>query len=254
MVAREVLSLIVSLPRDGVAVLNADDPLVAEMAGHTKARVVTYGQDLQADVRLSRLSRLSPKGFGCEIIVAGQSFEWHQRHLVSRHQLSLLLSAVAVAHVLKLDMHAAIKRLQEYTPPKGQLSIEKGIHGITVIDDSFDASPESMMAALENLRAVPARRRIAVIGDITDLGSEDFAVHKKIGKLAGETAHIVIVVGERMREAGAEAVFVGADVHHFDKSQDVGKWLVDFLRQEDVVLVCGSRQMKMDAVISRLVA
>lgn len=278
MLAHEMTSLIATLPKEGTAVLFADDPLVSGMAVRTSANVVTFGQGFGADVRLLRIQRLSHGGFAGEVVVGGIVRDIHLRHVINRSQAIAILSALAVARIVGVDSDTAISRLQSFVPPVGHSKLVAGIHGCRVIDESHDASFESMLAALETLRSMPdnerredessrfrfagssivarkpntATRRIAVLGDITDLGHESYRVHKQIGKLAAEVAQVVVLVGEEMRHAGAEAIFHGADVHHFNKAQDVGKWLGDFLNSRDLVVVCGSKKMQMGEVLKRI--
>jgi len=278
MVAHEMTSLVTTLSKEGTAVLYTDDPLISAMATLTPANVMSYGEGFSADVRLLRLQRLSHGGLAGEIAIDGSVKDIHLRHVVNRSQAIALISALAVARTLGVDSDTAIQRLQAYVPPKGHSNLMAGLKGCRVIDDSHDASPESMLTALETLRAIPenasreseqsrfrvaggaivtqghsrAIRRVAILGDITDLGHESYRVHKDIGKLAAEVAQVVICVGQSMRHAAAEAIFHGADVHHFDDARNVGKWLVDFLNSHDLVLVCGSRTMQMDEVVRRI--
>lgn len=261
MVAHEHTSLVATLRKDATAILNGDDPLVAQMRTHTKANVITFGQGPEVDVRLTRAQRLPAgrqglphHGFACEINVMGRVCEVHVPNLINRQQLYVLLSALATAHVLSLDESRSASRLQGLTSPPGVMRLLPGARGALLLDDSYAATAEDTMIALESLRSLPGRRKIAIIGDVVDLGSEAFSWHKRIGKFAGEIAQVVVMVGEDVKDAGTEAVLVGADVHHFAHSEDVGKWLADFIHEGDVVLIKGSRVMRMEEVTRRLLA
>jgi UDP-N-acetylmuramyl pentapeptide synthase len=129
-----------------------------------------------------------------------------------------------------------------------------GRHDVRIIDDSANATPESLQQALETLRALPSRRRIAVLGDIANLGRATERLHREVGRQAAQTANMLIAVGEHMRTAGREALQRGIDVHHFDTPDDAGKWLADFLRAEDTVLVSGGREMQLGRLVERLVS
>lgn len=251
-VAHEVMPLVVSLKAKGLAILNADDPLILGMSEHTKARVVTFGHSPKADVKLMRATRLSSGGFVSEIMVGGKMYELHQKHLLSRRQLETSLAALALAHAMNSDMAQTVARLAALTPPAGCLKQETLRHSAAILDDSREASPESMMAALETLRALPARRKIAVLGDIGELGGESVLVHRTVGHLTGQVAQVAIFVGYNMREAGKRALSAGIDMHHFDQAADVGKWLEDFLHEGDLVLICGGREMQMGEIVRRL--
>jgi UDP-N-acetylmuramyl pentapeptide synthase len=235
----------------GYAVINGDEPLLAAAALHTRAHVITFGMSPEADITFSRLQR-SGEGLAGEIAVKGQAHEVHLPHILGRQQAHALLAVVGVAQALQLPLGPVIERLQTCKPPARQLQLVSGMRGARILDDTHDASLESALAALETLRALSARRRVAILGDITDLGGESYRAHKRLGKFAGEVAQVVIAVGREMRTGGAEAVFVGADVHHFDKAEDVGKWLQDFLQPEDLILITGSADMHMEKVVERL--
>ncbi|MEX1997469.1 MAG: UDP-N-acetylmuramoyl-tripeptide--D-alanyl-D-alanine ligase [Candidatus Andersenbacteria bacterium] len=254
MVAHEKMSLIVTLPRTGFAILNIDDPLVAPMAAHTQAKVVTFGVDDAATIRLVRIQRVADHGFAGEVRVAGRPYELYLPHLLTRQQTSAAVIAIAVAYVLKLDLAPVIAQLKELRPLPSRMQRLAGQSGALLLDASYTSSPETMADALRTLQALPARRRIAILGDITELGSLTQPCHRRLGTLAGKAAHIVIGVGEAMRVAGASAIRAGADVHHFEESADVGKWVSGFLRPGDVVLITGSRDMHMEQVVERLAA
>lgn len=254
MVAHEHASLVAALSKDATAILNTDDPLVEQMRHHTQAKVLTFGQNSEADVRLVRSQRLPHHGFACEVDVAGRVCELHVPHLVNRQQLFALLAALAVAHVLGTDEKSVANRIQNITPPAGVMRLLPGQRGALLLDDSYAASAEDTMIALESLRSIPGRRKIAILGDVVDLGGEAFGWHRRIGKFAGEIAQVVVTIGEHVKDAGTEAVLVGADVHHFKNSEDVGKWMGDYIHEGDVVLIKGSRQMRMEEVTRRLLA
>ncbi|MEX2055083.1 MAG: Mur ligase family protein, partial [Candidatus Andersenbacteria bacterium] len=252
MIAHEYASLVVTLLPEVTLVLNADDSLVLSLAEKTKARVVTYGSADGANVRLIRTQRLPHHGFACEVSVRGRTYELHLPQLITRRQISSLLAALAVATLAGTgDMQSVISKLQKLSAPPGRMRLLKGLNNALLVDDTYNATPEDMLGGLETLRSLPARRRIAILGDISDLGAEENRWHQKIGKFAGDVAHIVVLVGQAMRHAGTEALQKGVDVHHFDTSEDVGKWIAGYLQDGDVVLIKGSRSMHMEEVTRR---
>ncbi|MDP3997844.1 MAG: Mur ligase family protein [bacterium] len=258
MVAHEINSLPASLSDNATAILNIDDPLVADMAAHMRAHVITFGTDQAADIKLIRHTRLSHGGLAIEVNIAGKTYELHLRHILCRRQISSILAALAVANFYRLDLKATAARLQNFVPPSGRMRLTPGRRGARLLDDSYDASPESVLSGLETMRALSTSlnrssgRRISILGDITHLGSESFSVHKKTGKFAGELSHVFIAVGERMRDAATEGILVGADVHHFEDARDVGKWFADFIHQDDLIYITGSNDMNMTEVVKQL--
>ena len=263
MVAHEKMSLIADLPKDGYAILNADDTLVADMAKHTKANVIYFGEADRADVRLRRAQRLTNLGFACELLIQGRVYELHLPAIIARYQLTNILAALSVVVAIKGNINQAIKRLPKLVPPPGRMRLLKGVNNSRLIDDSYNASPESTLAALNTLAELPLQsaaskkpRRIAILGDMLDLGGVSVKWHKKIGRHAADIADVLVMVGENMRHAGASALKTNdaTDIHHFDNSRNVGKWLKDYIHAGDLVLIKGSRDMHMEEVVKRLAA
>lgn len=257
LVAHEKMSLITSLPATGYAILNADDPLVYAMAEHTKATAIYFGESDKADVRLRRVHRLNDFSLACEILARGKIYELHLPHIIARHQLPNMLASLAVVIALKGDTKQAIQRLSKLTPPPSRMRLLAGINNSLILDDTYNASPESTQLALDTLLELPtSNRRLAILGDMLDLGAQSVSWHKKIGQHAAQAADILITVGDNMRSAGAAALKQDntTDVHHFDTSGDVGKWLTNFLEPGDLTLVKGSRLMRMERVTKDLLA
>jgi UDP-N-acetylmuramyl pentapeptide synthase len=261
MVAHEKMSLITDLPKEGYAILNADDSLVAGMAKHTKANIIYFGEASRADVRLRRVERLKNLGFACEILMQGKVYELHLPHVIARYQLTNILAALSIVVAVKGDIKQAIKQLTKMVPPPSRMRLLKGIDGSRIIDDSYNASPESTLAALNTLTELSLEsstsqkpRRIAILGDMLDLGGVSVKWHEKIGQHAANVADVLVTVGENMRHAGASALKVNdaTDIHHFNNSRNVGKWLKDYIRTGDLILIKGSRNMHMEEVVKRL--
>lgn len=251
-VAHEIASLVASLSKDSLVILNADDPLVMDMTRLTRARVVTFGTSAPADIKIGRVDRLAAGGFVAEIVVGGQHYAINQKNLLSRSQLEACFAALALACALGINLETAISRLKDVLPPKGFLSLATGASGAVILDDSGNSTPENVLEALQTLRALPAQRKIAVLGDVTRLGSESVNMHRAIGSQTGQIANVAIFIGDFMRQAGREALKAGCDVHHFDSAADAGKWLADFAHHGDLVLVAGGRDMQMGEAVSRL--
>lgn len=262
MVAHEFMSLPASLPKSGVAILNIDDPFVAGMREHLFCQQLTFGEHPDADIRLSRAERISIQGFIGQISVLGQAYEFTVQYLVGRHQLYAILAALAVVVAMGGNVQKALHNLKGIKLPAGRMQIIKGKHNSVIINDSHDATFESMQAALKTLAALPGDlprskeitpRRIAILGDIAYLGKETTKAHEQIGTLAAETCDVLIAVGEYMKHAQAAALKKGGvDTHHFNQTQDVSKWLRGYLQAGDIVLIKGSKVMHMENLASEL--
>jgi UDP-N-acetylmuramoyl-tripeptide--D-alanyl-D-alanine ligase len=262
LIAHEQTSLVAALPPNGIACLNRDDPNVAAMAAATRARVIWFGTSADTDVRLAHTQRLPGGGYAAEFTVMGRSVEVHLPHVVASFQLIHITAALAVMSGLKENIGRAARRLSRLAPPAGQMRLLPGRGGSRLLDDSSDATPERMIAALGTLAEMPVVpgkttlvRRIAILGDIDKLGARALDWHRRVGEKAARSADIVIAVGENMRAAGAAALKSGAaDVHHFNDNRTVGTWLREYLKEGDLVLVSGGQAMNLAKVVVRLLA
>jgi UDP-N-acetylmuramoyl-tripeptide--D-alanyl-D-alanine ligase len=262
MVAHELMSLPASLPKQAVAVVNSDDPIIADMSTRLRCRVITFGTNPKADIQLVRADRISLAGFVGQISVKGRQYEFNVQHVVSRHQLYAILAAVGMTAATNGNIQEALNALRTIKLPAGRMNIVAGKNDSTIIDDSHGATPESMHHALKTLASLPADlpsskevspRRIAILGDITHLGAQDAVTHTRVGELAATYCHVFVAVGSSMRHAQAAALKKGGvDTHHFNDSHDVGKWLSDYLKPGDIVLIKGSREMHMEKVVEAL--
>jgi len=233
-------------------VVNGDDELAREMPTATRAAAISYGASPAADVQLVRANRLPSGGFALEVKTHREMAELHLPNIIARHQLSSVVAALAVGHALQIPLKESAAALHTFSAPPGRTALVRAGNGATIIDDSANATPESMLQALETLRALPGKRRIAALGDIANLGRYTEATHRRIGRFAAQTAPMFIAVGESMRWAGMEALQAGIDVHHFDTPDNAGKWLIDVVRPEDSILVSGGEDIQMSRLVDRL--
>ncbi len=241
--------LVEELPADGVAVLNADDARVAAMAGATRARVVRYGVAPEADVRAENIDSQGLMGVVFDLEHAGQ-----RRHvrlpLLGAHSVHAALAAAAVALEERFDLSEAAEALHELTPTLRLLVVD-GINGSRIVDDSYNASPESTLAALNLLRELPGRRKIAVLGDMLELGAEEVPGHRRVGTRAALVLDLLITYGERSRLTADEARTAGLrpdQVVEAGSLEQIVDLLSRRLRPGDDVLVKGSRAMGLDVV------
>ncbi|MEU1532804.1 UDP-N-acetylmuramoyl-tripeptide--D-alanyl-D-alanine ligase [Streptomyces fagopyri] len=250
--------LVESLPEDGTAVLNADDPLVRAMASRTKARVVLFGESGEADVRAEnvRLTDLGQPAFrlhtpsGCGDVTM---------RLYGEHHVSNALAAAAVAHELGMSADEIARALSEAgSLSRWRMEVTERPDGVTVVNDAYNANPESMRAALRALVAMGRGRRTwAVLGQMAELGDEALAEHDAIGRLA-----VRLNVSKLVAVGGREASWLqlgaynegswGEESVHVSDAQAAVDLLRSELRPGDVVLVKASRSVGLERVAQAL--
>ncbi|HEY1297395.1 MAG TPA: UDP-N-acetylmuramoyl-tripeptide--D-alanyl-D-alanine ligase [Chloroflexota bacterium] len=242
--------LVEELPSNGVAVLNGDDPRVTSMATATAARVIRYGVGDEADVRAEQIESHGLRGVEFDLLHAGERQHVHLP-LLGAHSVHAALAAAAVASEEGLTLTDTAEALRLLSPALRLLVVE-GIHGSRIVDDSYNASPESVLAALNLLRELPGKRKIAVLGDMLELGTEEVAAHQRVGIRAAAVLDLLVVYGPRSAVTAQEARGAGLPADRVVEAESLGA-IVDLLREalraDDDVLVKGSLAMGMAEVV-----
>ncbi len=241
-----------SADEGGVAILNADDERVRAMAGQTRARLFTYGLTPAADLWADEIESAGLAGLRFALHHRGETI--HVRvPLVGRHSVHTALSAAAVGLVEGLSWEEIVAGLQD---PVAQVRLlaTPGPAGSILLDDTYNASPASCLAALRLLAELQGRK-IAVLGDMYELGSFEKEGHRIVGRHARLVADQLVAVGQLGRIIGEEALQAGmaADAVHLVESNEQAIALLQTLIQGgDVVLIKGSRGMKMEQIVAAL--
>jgi UDP-N-acetylmuramoyl-tripeptide--D-alanyl-D-alanine ligase len=239
----------------GVAILNADDPLVLAMAGVTRARVFTYGLNPESHLWADEIESHGLEGIRFRCHYGDESF--HIRlPMLGRHSVHTALRGAAVGLADGLSWTEILAGLHE---ERGQLRlmVVSGLRDTMLIDDTYNASPDSMLAALNLLEEIAnaSHRAIAVLGDMYELGSYEEAGHRLAGGRAAQVATKLITVGQRARWIADEALACGmsqADVHPVASNVDAVAVLQGMMRPGDIVLVKGSRAAAMEVIVDAL--
>ena len=246
--------LVQALPAgpEGLAVLNNDDPRVRAMAAHTSARVLTYGFTPEADLWADDI-----RSTGLSGIRFNAHHEGHSHTIVSellgKHSVYILLSAIAVALELGFtwdEIEQAV-RSQEIVQ---RVRIFTSHTGALIVDDSYNASPASTVAALELLDELEGRK-VAVLGDMLELGRYEAEGHEQVGRKAAKVAKKIILVGPismLTRDVILDTGFPEEDVRWFVNSEEAAHYLQSDLKAGQTVLVKGSHGMRMDKIIAAL--
>lgn len=255
----ELVRALPSAEEGGVAVLNADDPFVRAMAGLTRARVFTYGLHPAADVWADEIVSSGLSGIRFRLHHGDEAFHLHLP-MLGRHSVHTALRGAAVGLVEGLSWAEIIAGLKDI---RGQLRlmVVPGQRDTTLIDDTYNASPESAQAALNLLMEVAnaEHRPVAVLGDMFELGAYEEEGHRLVGGRAalvlGPLGGKLVTVGERARWIAEQARADGlsaADVHPVGSNADAIAVLQGLIRPNDVILVKGSRGMAMETIVDAL--
>jgi UDP-N-acetylmuramoyl-tripeptide--D-alanyl-D-alanine ligase len=239
------------LPAAGCAILNADDPLVAAMAAKTRARVVSFGTHPEADFRASGIQSHGLAGVEFTLGYLGRTLRVRSP-LPGAALVTNALAALAVAVVDGASVEEAADALSS-ARVKPKLQAKAATSGATILDDSYNANPASMKAALEVLREMQGRR-YALLGDMLDLGSAEADGHRAVGEHASGVVDVLYTVGPRGVQIAAAARAAGArTVCHFDTKEDAVEVLRANLGPGDVLLVKASLGLGLSAVVAELV-
>ncbi|GAB4501380.1 MAG: UDP-N-acetylmuramoyl-tripeptide--D-alanyl-D-alanine ligase [Anaerolineales bacterium] len=246
--------LVEALPAapEGVAILNQDDPLVRPMAERTRARVFTYGLDPAANLWADEVVGLGLEGIRFRLHYGGESL--HLRvPMIGRHSVHTALRAAAVGLVENLSWEEIVSGLQE-SQTQLRLVAVRSENGALLLDDTYNASPESTLAALTLLEELPARR-IAVLGDMLELGPYEREGHEKVGARAAEVAETLVTLGVRahlIAESARRAGMSRKNIHEYEERQEVIAWLRQNVQSGDSVLIKGSHGLHMERIVAAL--
>ena len=241
-----------------LAVLNADDPLVMAAAGKALGRVVTFGTAPAATIRATAIQ---DRGFaGTVVDVTSPAGRLHlTMSMPGRAQVMNALAAIAVAQAYGIDI-PAIERALAAAQPVARRGLRRAARGgVTVVDDTYNASPAAMEMMLRTLAATPATgRRVAMLGEMKELGEAARELHERCGRTAAETGVdlLVAVGGPSVDGLAAGAIsggLPGSHIWRFEDSQAAAARVAALLEPGDVVLVKGSRSTRMDIVADALV-
>jgi UDP-N-acetylmuramoyl-tripeptide--D-alanyl-D-alanine ligase len=251
-VAQAKSELVQALPAGGYAILNLDDPRVRSMSDLTAAQPFFYGLDPAANLYADEIESRGLSGISFRAHYAGDAVVL-KLPLLGRHSVHTALAAMSVGLLLGLGWDAIVDGLRDESAQLRLLAVP-GMGGATLIDDTYNASPASSLAAL-NLLADLDGRRIAVLGDMLELGHVEEESHRIVGRRVAEIADSLIAVGRRARWIAEEARLSGMPAERIsavDANEDATALLRDMIRSGDYVLVKGSRGAAMEGIVAAL--
>ena len=252
--------LVEALKKSGIFIFNADDHDAEKLFGRTGARRTSFGIHEKAEIRASLIRQYGHpiEGVQADIMIKNKSHHLVLPEVVGKSPVYCALPAIAVAVELGIDIEVACASLRDADKPKGRMRLLHGMNGSIIIDDTYNASPKATEHGLKTLSELETTgRKIAVLGDMLELGKYTKEEHHKIGMEAATACHRLYTVGIRAREI-AEGALDGKmsdeNIMECDTSIDAGKELVQVLGAGDIVYMKGSQGMRMERAVGMILA
>jgi UDP-N-acetylmuramoyl-tripeptide--D-alanyl-D-alanine ligase len=250
-VANEKEKILSVLEKEKIAVLNFDDPFVARMK--TKAKKITFGFKEGADILIKKFETKSIDGSSLVLEYKKEDFPLFLSSCIGDSFAYIAASIFAVGVALKIDSQKLPSMIEKIRPSKGRLTTIKGIKNTVILDGSYNASPSSMLSALRALKELEGKRKIAVLGDMLELGKFSIEEHKKIGKFAGEFADYIISIGtwsEEIKKGAVQSDIIEKEkIFSFKNTKEAAQKLEKIISDGDIILVKGSQGIRTEKIV-----
>lgn len=258
-VAREKSRLVESLPAIGFSILNYDDEAVYEMKEKTRAHVITFGFGEAAEVRVNnfehRAEDSKPLGISFKLEYGGSFVPVRIDNAFGKAQAYAAAAAASVGLAFGMNLVKISEALSYYQAPQRRGRIIPGVKETYIFDDTYNASPLSMHAALDTIKSFKAKRKIGVLGDMLEIGKYAIEAHEQMGRLSEKVFDILITVGPRAKfiaEAANKAGMARKNIYSFDTADEAKITVQDVLKKGDLVLVKASRAIELDKIVEEI--
>jgi UDP-N-acetylmuramoyl-tripeptide--D-alanyl-D-alanine ligase len=259
-VVREKARLIECLPAAGAAVLNADDPVIMGLKLRTRAEIMPFGFGPGAKVAVDgfeyRVENDVPMGVAFKLRHGGAEVPLRLDGAIGRHHAYSAAAAASVGLIFGMNLVSICEGLEKnYRPAPHRMQVLPGIRSSTIIDDSYNAGPLSMRSALEALKALPTKRRVAVLGDMLEIGKYAMEEHEKLGRFVAGIADALFLVGPRAKfiaEGARKKGFAKKDIYLFDTADEAREPLRNFVKSGDLVLIKASNAIGLSALAKEM--
>ena len=262
--AREKAKILANLGARDFAVLNFDDLTVLEMRRDVKSHVLTYGFGKGADIQATDYKIMyrqmggsdRPEGITFKVNYNGAMVPFRIFETFGKPQVYAALAAIAVGISKNMNLVGISEALSRYRAPAGRLRLIEGIRQARILDDSYNASPQAMHAALDLMREFPAKRKILVLGDMLELGEHTELAHRAVAQNSNGI-DILITVGTRAKFIADEARVLGFGnnaIREFLRAEEAAAELKKIIEPGDLILVKGSESMRMERIVEAIMA
>lgn len=261
-VAHEKYQLVHAVKAGGTVILNADDEDVMKFKDGCLGKLITFGMMGDADLHFSHDHILYeaglPVGMSAKVHFDDNAIPLSVHGTLGTQMWYPLLAALSVGVSLGLNLVDLTQSLSGFHGPNGRMRLIKGIQGSIIIDDTYNSSPVAVSAALSTLAGIKTSgKRIAILGDMLELGKHSVDAHKKVGTEVAPFADLFVCVGERMKDALESALNAGLYENkalQFDTALEAGKYVKNLIQTGDVILVKGSQGVRMERIVLELMA
>lgn len=262
-IVEEKSAIIKTLKKDGLLILNHDDEKVYSLHLKSNNKTISYGMHENATYHCLYPTYLYkthkkikiPCGINFKLEYNGNIFPVTLPNVLGEYSVGQAASVIACAHELGCDLLDSIKAIGEYIGPPGRLSLIEGINNSIIIDDTYNASPIAMEAAITVLSKIEGKRKIAVLGDMLELGKFTEEEHRLVGERVYGVADILVVVGPRAKSIADGALLKGFDqknIYMFNDSIATAKFLEDIIGSGDAILVKGSQGIRLEKAVEAI--
>jgi UDP-N-acetylmuramoyl-tripeptide--D-alanyl-D-alanine ligase len=264
-IIEEKSALAFALKKDGVLILNHDDEKVYAIHNKVDRKTVSFGFNDGATYHATYNSYLNiikdgeetTRGISFKLEHDGNTFPVLLPNIVGMHHVGTALAAIAVAGEIGCDLLQSINYISEYNTPPGRLSLVEGINDSLIIDDTYNSSPVAALAAIEVLKEMKSKRKIAVLGDMLELGKFTEEEHLNLGKKISTVADMLIAVGPRAKfiaEGAMESGLNPKEIYRFDSAETTAKFLVGVVEKGDLILIKGSQGVRLERAVEAIMA
>lgn len=257
----EKLTLVDALAPDGTLVCNLDDEQIVNAVSGVRQRVMSYARYRpEADMQIGN-DRLiyhdnQPTGMQFTLTQGQTQTDVVSESVIGMQSAYVYAAAMAVAHTFSIDMQNAAAALRTHVPPPGRMRVLTGIKGTVLIDDTYNASPVAMESALQTLNELQySKRKVAVLGDMLELGVYSIEQHRRIGRLAAQMCDVILTVGVRSREIAKAALEQGMSekcIFQYDDVSRAGRELQNMLQPGDIVLFKASQVVRLERMVEEV--
>lgn len=257
--ALEKSRLIMNLPSYSYAILNYDDEVVMNIKHRTRANILTFGFNDGADIQIinfeNKIENNKPIGIVFKIKYENNIVPIRIPGVFGKTHAYAAAGACAVGLVCGMNLIEICESLENYSPEEGRANLIKGIKDSLIIDDSYNASLLSMKAGLDLLNSLPAKRKVAILGDMLEIGKYSIFAHKNIGKIAGKICDILITIGPRAKfiaQAAQKAGLKEKNILSFDTVDEAEEKIIQLIKPGDLILLKASHAIGLHELVKFL--